>query len=173
MKKLQEYVDKNVSQGNLSLSLTEKTGCYSTPKVKSGDLSEECEKLNKIFQMYITFDFDYTTETLTGEELMNIIDLKDDGSYTVDEGKAMKYVEKLAKKYDTYDTKRKFHATKQGDIIVPTSSDAKYGWWIDQEKTCSLLVDMLEEGTSVNSVDPIYYSTGYTRKWKRTTFIFE
>lgn len=161
MKKLREYVDKNVSQGNLSLSLTEKTGCYSTPKVKSGDLSEECEKLNKIFQMYITFDFDYTTETLTGEELMNIIDLKDDGSYTVDEGKAMKYVEKLAKKYDTYDTKRKFHATKQGDIIVPTSSDAKYGWWIDQKKTCSLLVDMLEEGTSVNSVDPIYYSTGY------------
>ena len=161
MKKLEAYVTQSVAAGELSVELDKDTGCYSLPKVKSADLEDDCKKRNDVFQLSVTYDFDYTTETLTGEELMKMIKLKDDGSYTVDRKKAMEYVEKLAKKYDTYNTKRKFHATLQGDIIVPTSSDAKYGWWIDQEKTCDDLVDMLEKGESVDKVDPIYYSTGY------------
>lgn len=161
MKKLEAYVTQSVAAGELSVELDKDTGCYSLPDVKSADLEDDCKKRNDVFQLSVTYDFDYTTETLTGEELMKMIKLKDDGSYTVDRKKAMEYVEKLAKKYDTYNTKRKFHATLQGDIIVPTSSDAKYGWWIDQEKTCDDLVDMLEKGESVDKVDPIYYSTGY------------
>lgn len=161
MKKLEAYVTQSVATGELSVELDKDTGCYSLPEVKSADLEDDCKKRNDVFQLSVTYDFDYTTETLTGEKLMKMIKLKDDGSYTVDRKKAMEYVEKLAKKYDTYNTKRKFHATLQGDIIVPTSSDAKYGWWIDQEKTCDDLVDMLEKGESVDKVDPIYYSTGY------------
>lgn len=161
MKKLESFITDGLAQGKLSLELDADTGCYTLPEIKSADLEDECEKRNKVFQMSITYDFDYTTETLTGEELMKIINLKDDGSYTVDADKAMKYVEKLAKKYDTYNTKRKFHATLQGDIVVPTSDDAKYGWWIDQQLTCDALVEMLEEGSSVSKVDPIYVSTGY------------
>ena len=57
-------------------------------------------------------------------------------------------------------TKRKFHATLQGDIVIPTSDDAKYGWWIDQKKTCNALVDMLNKGETVKKVDPIYYDNG-------------
>lgn len=61
--------------------------------MKSADLEDDCKKRNDVFQLSVTYDFDYTTETLTGEELMKMIKLKDDGSYTVDRKKAMEYVE--------------------------------------------------------------------------------
>lgn len=150
-----------LSNGEFDIKLDKETGCYTVPEIDSSEYTEQCEALNKVFDLSITYDFDYTTETLTGKELIGLLDLDDSGKYSVDEDKCMKYVEKLAKKYDTFDTERKFKATLQGDITIPTSSDAKYGWWIDQQQTCDALVDMLEEGKSVESVDPIYYSTGY------------
>ncbi len=150
-----------LSNGEFDVTLTADSGVYTQPEVTSDDYKEQCDARNKVFDMSITYDFDYTTETLTGKELLKILDVDDEGNYKVDEDKAMEYVEKLAKKYDTYDTERKFKATLQGKITVPTSTDAKYGWWIDKEKTRDALVEMLEEGESVASVDPIYYSTGY------------
>lgn len=150
-----------LSEGEFDIMLDEESDCYAIPEITSEDYAEQCEALNRVFDMYITYDFDYTTETLTGKELIGLLKLDDTGKYNVDKKKCMKYVEKLAKKYDTYDTERNFKATIQGKIKVPRSDDAKYGWWIDQEKTRDALVDMLEEGKSVDSVDPIYYSTGY------------
>lgn len=157
--KLEDYILSEVDKSRFTLN-AEDSGCYIAPEITAGDLEDECERLNKVFNIKITYDFDYTTETLTGKKLMNMVEVDDDGNITADADKAMKYVEQLAEKYDTYNTERKFHATIQGDITVPTSSDAKYGWWIDQQKTCDALVEMLEDGESVESVDPIYYETG-------------
>lgn len=85
------------------------------------------------------------------------------GEFSADKAKVEKYVEELGKKYDTYNKPRKFKATLKGNITVPTSSDAKYGWWIDQEKTTDLIVKLITKGEDVKSVDPIYYeaSGGY------------
>lgn len=119
------------------------------------------DSLDTVAYMKITYDFDYTTETLEGQELLDMIELDPKTfAITANRDKAMKYVEKLAKKYDTYDKPRKFHATLQGDITVAPSDDAKYGWWIYQDATCDALVEMLEAGQTVESVDPIYYSEG-------------
>ena len=73
MKKLEAYVTQSVAAGELSVELDKDTGCYSLPKVKSADLEDDCKKRNDVFQLSVTYDFDYTTETLTGEELMKII----------------------------------------------------------------------------------------------------
>ena len=157
--KLEEYILSRVAEGVFDMDAAD-CGCYISPKVKAADLKEECDRLNSVFNMKIVYDFDYTTETLTGDKLMDMVTIGEDGSLTADRDKAMEYVEYLADKYDTYNTERKFHATIQGDIVVPTSSDAKYGWWIYQDATCDQLVEMLEAGESVESVDPVYYETG-------------
>ncbi|MBR1864512.1 MAG: L,D-transpeptidase family protein [Ruminococcus sp.] len=157
MDKLVETVEAAVEGGAFEVELTAGSGVYDLPGVTSESFKEQSEALNNVFNISITYDFDYTTETLTGKELIAMLNLDDMGNYSVDRDKAMEYVEKLAEKYDTFDTPRKFHATLQGDITVEPSSDAKYGWYIWQEPTCDELVEMIEDGVSIDSVDPIYY----------------
>ncbi len=157
MDRLVALVNTAAANGEMSLVLDKDCGVYESPVIKAEDVQEKCDKMNNIFNMYITYDFDYTTETLTGDKLMQMLEVNEDQSYDVDEDKVMAYVEELAAKYDTLNKPRKFHATEQGDIIVPPSSDAKYGWWIDQEKTCEELVQLLYEGKSIDSIKPYYY----------------
>ena len=160
MNKLVSAVTAEVEKGNFNIALNEETGCYRKPKVTAESLAVKCDNLNKIRDIEIGYDFTYTVEKLSGEKLLSLLDINEDGTYTPNRDKCMKYVEYLAKKYDTYNTKRKFHATLQGNIIVPTSSDARYGWWIDQEQTCDQLVDLISQGKSVKKVEPIYYEDG-------------
>lgn len=156
---LENYIISSVDKEIYTVKAAD-SDCYVKPEITAADLQDECDKLNKVFNLSITYDFDYTTETLTGTQLMDMVTINDNGSITADYDKCMKYVEYLADKYDTYDTERKFHATIQGDITIPTSSDAKYGWWIYQDATCEALVEMLEDQVSVESVDPVYYQDG-------------
>lgn len=158
MQALYTAVEDAVTMGEFEVELTAGSGIYDVPKITSSNFTEQCQALNNVFNISITYDFDYTTETLTGVELISMLNLDDMGNYSVDREKAMAYVEKLAEKYDTFDTVRKFHSTLQGDITVNPSSDAKYGWWIYKDETCDQLIELIEDGVSVDSIDPIYYS---------------
>ena len=162
LNKLKDYALKQVKQDNLAFK-AEDADCYIAPTIKADDLKETLEKFNNAYNQKITIDFDYTTETLTGDKLIDMLSVDKKGQFSADREKVMSYVEELAKKYDTYNKPRKFKATLKGNITIPTSSDAKYGWWIDQEKTCDLLVDLIKKGEDVKSVDPIYYKhdSGY------------
>ena len=89
---------------------------------------------------------------------MDWITFDDDNSdvgYTVDEDKAMAYVEDLADKYDTFGKDREFKTTKRGTITI-SEGQGCYGWWIDQQKTCDLIVDLVEKGESAET-EPVYY----------------
>ena len=114
----------------------------------------------------ITYDFGYKKETLEGEKLKSMLNIKPDGSYTVNTEKCEEYVNYLADTYDTFGKDRKFHATIQGDIIIPNSSDAVYGWKTDREKTCDKLIKMLRAGITVKSCEPVYYDNGYGYVYK-------
>lgn len=160
MDSLVNFIQTEVDSGNLNIQLNTDIGCYELPEVTEDTLAKRYEQIKSVCKMSITYDFDYTTEKLSGKTLVDMIKFNDDGSYSVDDDKAMKYVEKIAKKYDTYNTKRKFKSTKQGKIVVPTSDDAKYGWWIDKDRTKNALIEMLEKGKTVKKVDPIYYEVG-------------
>lgn len=109
----------------------------------------------------ITYDFYYTTETLNGEKLKEMYHTDADGNIVVDEEKCRNYVDYLADKYDTFGKPRKFHATLQGNIVVPNSDDAVYGWLTDKEKTCEELIKMIKEGETVKRCEPVYYDNGY------------
>lgn len=158
--KLYSFIKSQLDSGDYTIELTVESGCYKVPEVTAKSLKTDFENIQKLYDLSITYDFDYTTETLTGKTLIEMLDINNNGDYTVNEDKAMEYVEMLAEKYDTYNTKRKFKATKQGNIVIPTSSDARYGWWIYKQATCDALIEMLEKGESVESVDPIYYQDG-------------
>lgn len=154
---LYDYVEGFVESGEYNVDLS-KVNCYQDPEVLSEDLEDQLDKLNSLYDIEINYDFNYTTETLTGSEIIDWITFdKDDptSGYTVDEDKAMEYVEKLAEKYDTYGKDRKFKSTSRGEITVP-AGEGCYGWWIYQDKTCEQLIEIIEEGSSAN-IEPIYY----------------
>ena len=154
---LYDYVEGFVESGEYNVDLS-KVNCYQDPEVLSEDLEDQLDKLNSLYDIEINNDFNYTTETLTGSEIIDWITFdKDDptSGYTVDEDKAMEYVEKLAEKYDTYGKDRKFKSTSRGEITVP-AGEGCYGWWIYQDKTCEQLIEIIEEGSSAN-IEPIYY----------------
>ncbi|MBQ9375288.1 MAG: L,D-transpeptidase family protein [Ruminococcus sp.] len=156
--KLTKYVIDQLNNGNFQVK-AEDSGCYSHPKITADDLKPTLAQLEKMFNVKIVYDFNYTTEVLTGKKLMDMVTINKQGKVTADRDKAMAYVEYLAKKYDTYNTERKFKATLQGNITIPTSSDAKYGWWIYQDETCDQLVKLIEAGKTTK-VEPIYFSDG-------------
>lgn len=153
--KLFEYAKEQIAEGNTDIKVSGASEVVKA-EVVSADLQTELERMNSIANLVITIDFDYTQEQLTGNDVAKWITYNDDGTYTVDRDKVMGYVEALADKYDTYNTKRKFNATLQGEIVVPISADARYGWWIYQDETADLLCKLIEEGKSVTT-DPIYY----------------
>lgn len=156
---LASYVINGFEKGEKSFTAMD-SGCYLKPAVQAEDLKEECEELNKVYQLSITYDFGYTTETLEGEQLFDMITINEDRTITADPDKCMEYVEALAEKYDTYGKDRKFHTTKRGDIVVPQGDDARYGWWIWQDETCDELIEMLESGKTVEKAEPVYFKDG-------------
>ncbi|MGN0594289.1 MAG: L,D-transpeptidase family protein, partial [Hominimerdicola sp.] len=154
---LYEYVESFLDERSFTIDLTG-AKIYESAEITAESLQETCDKLNNIYNISITFDFGYTNDTVTGDTIMDWITLDDEEhaeGYTVDEDKAMAYVESLAEKYDTYGKDRQFESTNRGTITVSAGSGC-YGWWIDQEKTRDLLVELIEEGDSANT-EPIYY----------------
>lgn len=153
---LLEYIKEQISQGNTRVDISE-LDFYEKPEVVAEDLQETCDKLNAIVDITIAYDFDYTTETLEGETIIDWITVNKRSKvpYTVDSDKVMEYVEQLAGKYDTYKKDRTFKSTSRGTILVKQGKGC-YGWWIDQQKTCDALIEAIEAGENA-SLEPVYY----------------
>ena len=160
MDKLEEAVIDALGKGEFEVKLASSTGCYDIPQITADNFKDQCEALNKVFNISITYDFDYTTETITGKTLLDLIDMDDMGNYVVDRKAVEKYVNGLAKKYDTLKKTRTFKSTLQGKVKVEPSDDGRYGWWIWKDATVEQLENLIEEGKSVESIDPIYFSDG-------------
>ena len=168
IKNLYDYVEQNLDKGTYVIDVGE-VDCYETAKITSDSLKDQCDKLNKMFNLAITFDFVYTEEVLKGSRLMDWVtfDSKDKDGIVVDMKKAEAYVEELAEKYDTYATDRQFKTTKKGVITIKggnknANDTGIYGWWIDQQKTTELIRDLIKEGVSTKT-KPIYYQNPYSK----------
>lgn len=159
MDTMRTFVHKSLSNSEYEVKGVD-SGAYIPPEKNADYFSAKLETLNKMFKVKICYNFDYTKEKLTGKALCKLIHVRRDGSYTVDEDACEKYIESLAEKYDTYNKKRKFKATIQGKITVPTSDDAKYGWWLDQEACTEELVKMVKNGKTKKNVKPLYWHEG-------------
>lgn len=160
--RLAEYVLSEASAGNFDIDL-EKAGCYSDPKVLSGDLTGRLEELSKGFDYEIVYDFGYASETLTGADIYEW--MTDGGG--LDRSKVKAYVESLADKYDTFMKPRSFKTTSRGSITMSQGrySTGQYGWWIDKDKTAEALIGYIKAGENVHT-EPEYVTldTGYKYK---------
>ena len=159
---LYDYVEQSLDAGRYIIDISG-VDCYETAAITSDSLKEQCEKLNKMHSLTITFDFVHSEEVLKGSQIMPWVsfDSKSKDGIVVDMKQVEAYVETLAKKYDTYGTDREFKTTKKGTITIKSADKMAndtgcYGWWIDQQKTMELIRDTIIQGTDAK-IRPVYY----------------
>lgn len=159
---LYDYVEQSLDAGRYIIDISG-VDCYETAKVTADSLKQECEKLNKMNSLEITFDFVHSQEVLKGGQIMDWIsyDSKSKDGIVLDMKQVEKYVETLAEKYDTYGKDRQFKTTNSGTITIKggdmmANDTGCYGWWIDQQKTMQLIKDTIIAGKNA-TIKPVYY----------------
>ena len=147
--------------GKVAVNL-EEGGCYKQPSVYQNDemLVKNCEQINKLTDVVITYDFDDRTETVDRETIKNWLKKDKKGNYTLDKKQVTAYVKGLSEKYDTVGNSRIFHTYDGQEITV---EGGNYGWQIDQEAEVKALTGLIKEGkTQVR--EPEYAHEGLSRK---------
>ena len=147
--------------GKVAVNL-EESGCYKKPSVYQNDemLVKNCEQINKLTDVVITYDFDDRTETVDRETIKNWLKKDKKGNYTLDKKQVTAYVRGLSEKYDTVGNSRTFHTYDGQEITV---EGGNYGWQIDQEAEVKALTGLIKEGkTQVR--EPEYAHEGLSRK---------
>ena len=133
--------------GQTSLDL-EAEGCYKEPAVRQDDemLIRNCEQINKLTDVVITYDFDDRTETVDKEVIRDWLKKNKKGDYTLDKKQVSAYVSELAEKYDTVGQERTFHTYDGREI---TLNEGTYGWEINQEAEVKELISLIKKGKTL------------------------
>ena len=140
----------------------ETDGCYKEPKVYQNDktLVKNCELINKLTDVVITYDFDDRTETVDRDIIKNWLTTDENGLYILDQKQTEAYISELAAKYDTVGTERTFNTYDGREITV---GGGNYGWQIDQKEEVKELTGLIKNGeTQVR--EPVYSHKGLVRK---------
>ena len=100
------------------------------------DLNKELNELHSRNDMELTIDLTGAKEVLDTYKIIELTRLDEEGNVDVDWDKLDKYVEELAKKYDTYDTLRKFKTSTGKTVQVGKSAVGDtYGFLMDKTQT--------------------------------------
>ena len=91
--------------------LPDRSAIHKKPSVYQNDemLVKNCEQINKLTDVVITYDFDDRTETVDRETIKNWLKKDKKGNYTLDKKQVTAYVKGLSEKYDTVGNSRIFH----------------------------------------------------------------
>lgn len=146
-------IETAIKEGKTSVDLE---NCYINPKVFSTDkeLKKQCETLNRIKDVVITYDFDDRTECIDIEKIKTFLTDNE-----IDENKVAAYVKKLAQKYDTKGKERTFLTY---DDRKKKISGGDYGWVIDQKKETNELIEMILNATT-DIRNPVYEQQAQSR----------
>lgn len=106
------------------------------PKIKAKDLEDKCNELNRIASHTLQFDFDGKTEERQVGDFLKI-----DGE--VDEKAVRQYLDQMAGKYNTLETKRKFKTTGKGEIEVGGSGIDTLGYKLNIEETIPVVKESI------------------------------
>ena len=160
-KALLQLIGTDLSTGITKIDL-EKENLYKLPKYYAKDqaVTDAFAKANKYASGTITYDFDYTKETLDYNTSKDWIKISKDFKVTLDESKVGDYVEKLGSKYNTMGSSRPF-TTAYGSKINVYGGD--YGWKIYFDKEKAQLIKELKSGKDVER-EPVYSYKARCRK---------
>ncbi len=158
--KTEEAIREAINAGENSISL-EEHGLYENPEINKDtpELVKECEELNDLTDIVIVYDFGDRQWHVNGAQISEWVVLGDDFTYTLDEDAVKDFVHEMAYHTDTFGLSRKFRTTGGTEISL---KGGDYGWCINQSKTTSQLLDLIEAGESV-TVEPEYRYSGVCR----------
>ena len=130
---------------------------YYHPSVKASD--ENMQKIQnkavKYKKMTITFTFGNKSEVITSEMICSYLVLKKN-KLKLKTDWTKPYVRRLAKKYNTLGSTRKFKSTMDGVVSI---TGGTMGWWMDETKTLDNLNKALKKMKSA-TMEPVYFSRG-------------
>lgn len=155
MARLTEVLDNAVLTLQDTVDL-EQNGCYLAPEIRSDDakLVAECEKLNKLVTVKITYTFGEDIVSTTPEIISGWLAI-DEENYTLVKENVREFVNDIARKYDTFGKRRTF-VTHDGEEIDIT--EGTYGWWMNRGQETDELMEMVLNGES-GEREPVYYAT--------------
>lgn len=156
-----DKVSDAVKSGNTIIDL-DVLGCYVEPQYTedSAEVVEAKNTLNKIAGSKITYTFGSRKEVLDGSTISELLDVDDNMQITVNENDVRKYVESLARKYNTYSNTRDFMSTTNGKMQV---SGGNYGWIIDKSAETKQLIETIKKGEEVTK-EPVYSQDAISRE---------
>lgn len=159
--KTEKAVRKALDEGSTVIDLDD-LGLYENPKVYSSDLSliTDAMAMNRVLGAKVLLRFGNRTEVINSEVIATFLD-KEDYTYTLNEEKVRKYVEKLARKYDTYQCRRVFF-TSIGTKFTLEKGVGDYGWQMDQDATYESILDAIR-GQKKTTIEPVYTQEAYCR----------
>lgn len=151
--KLNEAVKMNILEGKTKLDLN-KESCYENPKytLNSNKVSKTKDLLNKYVSTRITYIFENKNEILDGNIINEWLSVDENLEAVIDEKAVDKYVQGLAKKYDTVGISRNFK-TSIGKIVEVKGG--LYGWKINCAAETKVLLGNIRLGETLEK-EPIY-----------------
>ena len=101
--KTEEVISAAMLRGKTSVNLEDES-CYRKPSVYSTDelLKANCEKMNQLVKVIITYDFADRTETVDRTLIKNWFGYDEDGNVILDENLVRQYVADLGLKYGLF-----------------------------------------------------------------------
>ena len=157
--KFEAAVRESLSTVMASLVMVD-AGCYDLPKVYDTDeeLKKELELKNEYAKSEVKLQLDDITLE-PGMELYDEVLEKKGDAYEVSQKLVKKYVQSLAKEYNTLDSDRTF-TTSFSDKKVKVHGSA-FGYELNEEETEKLLYKALTSGKP-STVDVVFDNKGYT-----------
>lgn len=156
--KLLADIKEAVTTGRTVANL-EEDDCYINPSVYAENLTKDCQQMNDLTDVVITYDFSDRKESVNRAVIKEWLTRNENGDLVLDKTAIAKYIAGLAEKYDTVGTERTFSTYDNQDITV---FGGNYGWVIDQKKETDVLYqDILDKKTEVR--EPIYEQTAESR----------
>lgn len=157
---LKKAVTEALANGINQIDLNE-TNCYVYPKVysDSGEIKSVMEKLDRIYSLSLVYDFDDRKVMVSYDTIAPWL-VYEDGQLEINENEVRKFIEGLAREYDTLRTDRQFQTTRSGVI---TMGGGNYGWQTDIATSTAQLIEAINVGES-KTIQPAYTTYGFSRK---------
>lgn len=129
--------------------------CYTNAEIVAEDrtLQKECDALNQLTGVKITYKFGEDTEVLDGSIIKDWL-VTEEGKLDIDPDLVREYVNALSRKYDTWGKKREFQTTG-GETI--TISQGAYGWGMNRAGEAEALAELIRSGKSEERT-PLYHA---------------
>ncbi|HIT90747.1 MAG TPA: L,D-transpeptidase family protein [Candidatus Merdenecus merdavium] len=142
-----------IKNGDTKVSL-ERIGAYEKPGITKNvtKLIDYKERLNRVTQARITYDFGDTKEVLDRSVLSQWVKINPYGGVYLDVTPLKEYIGTLASTYDTYNLPKEFK-THDGSMVTVRAT--KFGHQMDQEEELKILVEKIELG-AIEEREPVY-----------------